>query len=368
MAFSANKHREHYLSYLTSLPTELHSIILGILLMISLCLSSPVLHHAIASSDQAWPGPVAMQGRNGYPARGVGASEDQQLVLPHGPPHNNDEMNDLQQEIQSMESQLKQLHQEEMELQNREKQLSESIRHLKEESKKSQGLLLDIRIEASLRDFRDLLLSIKKVEAQEHELEEQLTTKRARLREVLSRKVDEQVKIAQDLYRKGQEKEADEAYLQGLSLMEDYKKLSKIEINEESIPILTDPLELPPLSKAEPEQLTELADLLLDDAELMAKEVTRYTEIHKRLLQEKRLLDQLMGFQGVIERGQPASNHRAQEIHRERQDLERKIRIISQKISVYQERERILTKRARQLQEIAEGKKQAPGPDKDKER
>jgi hypothetical protein len=325
MAFSPNKHREHYLFHLIPVPREFRSIILGILLMMSLWLLSPVIHHVMA-----------------------------------------DEMNDLQQEIQSIESQIKQLHQEEMALQNREKQISETIRHLKDESKKSPGLLLDIKIEASLRDFRDLLLSIKNVEAQEHELEERLTAKRSHLRELLSRRIDEQVKVAQDLYRSGKEKEADEAYLKGLALMEDYKKLSKIEINEESAPNLTGTLELPPLSQAEPEQLTELADLLLDDAELMAKEVSRYTESHKRLLQEKRLLDQLMGFQGVIERGQPPSSHRVQEINRERQDLERKIRIISQKIAVYQERGRMLTQRARQLQEIAKEKKQALSPDQER--
>jgi len=327
MAFSANKHRDLQFFYLIQVPKKFQHIVPGILLFMAFWPFSPLIHQVMA-----------------------------------------DEIDNLRQEIQSIESQLKQLHQEEMALQSREKQLSETIRHLKEESKKSPSFLLNIRIEASLRDFRDLLLSIKEVETQEHELEEQLTTKRSRLREALSQRIGEQVKIAQDLYRKGQEKEADEAYLQGLGLMEDYKKLSKIEINEESAPHLIDTLELPPLSQAESEQLTELLDLLLDDAELMAKEVSRYTEIHQRLLQEKRLLDQLMGFQGVIERGQPSSSQRVQEIHRDRQDLERKIRIISQKITIYQEREKMLTQRARQLQEMAKGKKQVISPEKDKER
>jgi excinuclease ABC subunit C len=42
------------------------------------------------SEGLASPGPIAMKRRNGYPARGVGASEDQHLVSPHGPPHHID--------------------------------------------------------------------------------------------------------------------------------------------------------------------------------------------------------------------------------------------------------------------------------------
>jgi hypothetical protein len=279
-----------------------------------------------------------------------------------------DEITDLHQEIQSIENQLRNLHREELGLQSQETQLSETIRRLKEESKKSPGLLLDFRIEASLRDFRDLLLSIKKIESQEQELEEQLTNKTSHLRELLSQQIDQRVKIAQDLYRSGQEKKADEVYLQGLAAMDEYQKLSKTEIGEEPILNFPDTLELPPLSQAEPEQLTELADLLLDDAAWMAKEISHYTEIHKRLLQEKRLLDQLMGFQGVVERGQPSSSHRVQAILQERQELERKIRIINQKISVYQERERTLAQRAKQLQEIIHEKNRSLSPEKNKER
>lgn len=272
------------------------------------------------------------------------------------------EINRLQQEMEALETRLKHLHQEEVELQNRERRLSERIRSLKEESKKSPGLLLDIRIEATLRDFRDLLLSIKQVEAHEHRLQEQLTAKKSQLRGALSKKMDEQVKIAQDLYRKGQEREADQAYLQGLTLMDQYKKLTKIEIDEESTPNLNLSLELPPLSQAEPEQLTELANLLLDDADLISKEVDRYKEIQERLLQEKRLLDRLVGFQGVIERGQFSSNHRLLEINSDRQDMEAKLRIIGQKISAYREREKMLIHRATQLQQIAREKRQANGP------
>ncbi len=273
------------------------------------------------------------------------------------------EIADLQQEIKSVENQLKQLHQEETTLQEREKQLSERIRRLKEESRKSPGLFLEMRIEASLRDFRDLVLSIRKVETQEDKIQEELTSQKSHLREALSHRIDEYIKMAQDLYRKGREKEADEVYLKGLAMMDDYKKLSKVTIDEEAPLELTETLELPPLSKAEPEQLTELADLLLADADLLTKEVARYTEIHKRLIEEKRLLDKIMGFQGVIERGQSSPDTRIQEINRERQDLERKTQLIQRKISTYRERQKMLTQQAKQLREIAEEKKRsATGP------
>ena len=270
-----------------------------------------------------------------------------------------DEVADLQHDIQSIEKRLKQLHQEEATLQGRERQLSEKIRRLKEESRKKPGLFLEMKIEASLRDFRDLVLSIRKVETQENKLEEELTTQRSRLREALNHRINEYIKTAQDLYRKGREKEADDIYLKGLALMEDYKKLSKIKIDEEAPPGLTETLELPPLSKAEPEQLTELADLLLDDADLLNKEVARYTGIYDQLIEEKRLLDQLMEFQGVIERGQTSPDTRTQEINRERQDLERKAQLIQHKILTYRERQRMLTHQAKKLREIAEEKKRA---------
>ena len=77
--------------------------------------------------------------------------------------------------------------------------------------------------------------------------------------------------VAEELSIK--EKEADEVYLKGLAMMDDYKKLSKVTIDDEEAPLgLTEILELPPLSKAEPEQLIELADLLLADADLLTKE------------------------------------------------------------------------------------------------
>jgi hypothetical protein len=270
-----------------------------------------------------------------------------------------DEITDLQQEIVSIESRLKQLHQEEARLQAREKQLSDRIRRLKEESKKNPNLLLEIRTEASLRDFRDLLLSIKKIETQEDKAEEELAYKKSRLREALSHRIDEQIRMAQDLYHKGLEKEADEVYLKGLAMMDNYKKLSKVTVNEE-IPFgFTEALELPPLSQAEPEQLAELADLLLADADLLAKEVARYTEIHKQLIEEKRLLDQIIEFQGVIERGQVSPDTKIREINQERQALDRKAQLIQRKISTYRERQRILTQQARQLRETAEEKKRS---------
>jgi hypothetical protein len=263
-----------------------------------------------------------------------------------------------------MEIQLKQLHQEETTLQEREKQLSERIRKLKQESKKNPGLFLEIRIEASLRDFRDLMLSIRKVEAQEDKIEEELTSKKFRLREALSRRIDEDIRVAQDLYRKGREKEADEVYLKGLALMDDYQKLSKVAIDEEEAPPgLMEILELPPLSKAEPEQLVELADLVQADTDFLTKEVTRQTEIYKRVVEEKRLLDQIVGLQGVIERGQSSSDTRIMEINRERQDLGRKAQLIQRKISTYQERQRMLTQQAEHLRETAKEKQRsATGP------
>lgn len=277
-----------------------------------------------------------------------------------------DEIAALRHEIQSLESQLKSIHDQEAALHDQERQLSEKIRRLKEDSRQSPGLLLEIRIQNSLRDFRDLLLSIKRLEEQEQDLYGKLSAQKSHLREVLSQTIDQQVQAARELYSQGREKEADEVYLQALTFMEEYRKLSRITLHKEDIPEQPDPVELPLFSGQDPEQLMELAILLRDDADLIRREIFQYTDIQNQLAQEKKLLERLMGFQGIIERGDPSSDKGIREIHQERQRIENDLHFIQNRLSAYRQREKRLREQSQKLEQMAEERRRALiGPKKD---
>lgn len=249
---------------------------------------------------------------------------------------------------------------------DQERQLSEKIRRLKEDSRQSPGLLLEIRIQNSLRDFRDLLLSIKRLEEQEQDLYGKLSAQKSHLREVLSQTIDQQVQAARELYSQGREKEADEVYLQALTFMEEYRKLSRITLHKEDIPEQPDPVELPLFSGQDPEQLMELAILLRDDADLIRREIFQYTDIQNQLAQEKKLLERLMGFQGIIERGDPSSDKGIREIHQERQRIENDLHFIQNRLSAYRQREKRLREQSQKLEQMAEERRRALiGPKKD---
>lgn len=261
----------------------------------------------------------------------------------------------IKRDIEVLQTKVKGVREEKERISGRAELLSQEIKRLKEEARSQENLLLEIRVEAALKELRDLLLHLKELQQMEETFRKDIITKKIALRASLEQEIERLLQRAEGEFKKGKEKEADLLYKEALGFMEEYQTLSTDEPSPlERAPLPT--LDIPLTGRESPEKLRELATLFSHDVEVINREKAQLMQELGRLQGGHTLRKNLLRFQGITEREDPASPVTREKAEEELKVLEGKITQIGQQIDSYQKVAEKAQEKARMLQELAKEK------------
>ncbi|MHB8483170.1 MAG: hypothetical protein ACYDBV_10655 [Nitrospiria bacterium] len=233
-------------------------------------------------------------------------------------------------------------------LERKENQLTDTIKKLKSKSKTADSLLLNLRIENSLKQLRSILVSLRESEKDQTLLRNQLIKTNTDLKEEMEKEINQLIQSAQEAFRRGNEFDADHDYNEALQLMEEHKQFQidsiiNTIVEPPRVEILLD-------GKETPDKLRELTDFARNDIESFKKEIRLLQENKNRIQKEITLRKNLIKYSELIEREENSSINHREPLEQELLKLEKTVKKINLKILKFKEAVQTLAREIKKIE------------------
>ncbi len=276
------------------------------------------------------------------------------MSLPSFALHELDEIDVIKKEIKGYDARLRAIQIKKQEIIKKQDVLTSEIKSLKEALKAGSSIIKEVQLREDLKNLRSLIMDIDRLDDEEEALEKKIKGKKRLLSEKMALEIDELINAGTELYKKNKEKEADALYKKALGMMDEHRRLldetTQFEVKKRNLSII----EIPHTGFETHAELIEIALILDRDVKKIEKEANDLKEMLNSLKKEKGLTQDLMRFQGAMERDE--TNKNGNGLFKRLKDVDVKISLLEKEIVRYKEAANKLRRLSKELMDDAKKK------------